>query len=126
MVALAKDLQKEFYPYYLQFLEVLIQLLNTKDTEQLEWTFTCLAHIFKFLWRPLVKDINVVFNSLLPLLSDTKPEYINSFAAESFAFVARKVKDKKAFLGLLLKAVQSKQDVSIVVIVLENKSDIKL
>lgn len=112
VVALAKDLQKEFYPYYLQFLEVLIELLNTKDAEQLDWTFTCLAHLFKFLWRPLVKDINVVFNSLLPLLSDTKPDYINSFAAESFAFVARKVKDKKAFLSLLLKAVKTKQDVS--------------
>lgn len=91
----------------------MIDLLNTKDTEQLEWTFTCLAHLFKFLWRLLVKDINVVFNSLLPLLSDTKPDYINNFAAESFAFVARKVKDKNAFLGHLLKAVKSKHDVSI-------------
>lgn len=87
-------------------------MLHTKDAEQLEWTFTCLAHLFKFLWRPLVKDINVVFTTLLPLLSDAKPDYINNFAAESFAFVTRKVKDKKAFLTLLLKSVQCKQDVS--------------
>lgn len=112
VVALAKDLQKEFYVYYQDLLEILIDLLHTKDTEQLEWTFTCLAHLFKFLWRPLVKDIDVVFNSLLPLLSDSKPDYINTFAAESFAFVARKVKDKRAFLNLLLKSVESKQDVS--------------
>ncbi|CAH2002387.1 unnamed protein product [Acanthoscelides obtectus] len=110
VVALAKDLQKEFYSFYPQFLEVLILLLNTKDSDQLEWTFTCLAYIFKFLWRPLVKDINKVFKSLLPLLSDTKPEYVNNFAAESFAFVARKVKDKRSFLVLLLKAVENHSD----------------
>lgn len=111
VVAVAKDLQREFYQYYPQLLEVLIDLLNTKDAEQLEWTFTCLAYLFKFLWRSLVKDINNVFNALLPLLSDNKPDYINSFAAESFAFVARKVRDRKAFLTLLLKAVRNKHDV---------------
>lgn len=87
-------------------------MLNTKDAEQLEFTFTCLAYLFKCLWRHLVKDINVVFTALLPLLSDTKPEYINNFAAESFAFVARKVKDKRGFLNLLLKTVKTRKDVS--------------
>ncbi|KAJ8935873.1 hypothetical protein NQ318_019457, partial [Aromia moschata] len=81
-VAVVKDLQKEFYNYYPQFLEILIDLLNTKDTEQLEWTFTCLAYLFKFLWRSLVKDINN----------------------------QGKVKDKKSFLALLLKAVKNRQD----------------
>ncbi|KAG5868691.1 hypothetical protein JTB14_031637 [Gonioctena quinquepunctata] len=109
VVALAKDLHKEFYVYFPKFLDVLIELLNTKCTEQLEWTFTCLAYLFKFLWRCLIKDINTVFKALLPLLSDNKPEYINSFAAESFAFVARKVKDKKTFLNLLIKSVKSEQ-----------------
>ncbi|KAJ8971909.1 hypothetical protein NQ314_000480 [Rhamnusium bicolor] len=90
VVAVAKDLQKEFYDYYPQFLEILIDLLNTKDAEQLEWTFTCLAYLFKLLWRSLVKNINYVFIALLPLLSDNKPEYISNFAAESFAFVTRK------------------------------------
>lgn len=111
-VAVSKDLQKEFYEYYPKFLDVLFALLNTKDTDQLEWTFTCLAYLFKFLWRILVKDINAVFTALLPLLSDDKPEYINNFAAESFAFVARKIKDRKSFLTLILKAVKNNQDVS--------------
>ncbi|XP_050316163.1 small subunit processome component 20 homolog [Anthonomus grandis grandis] len=110
VIAVAQDLQKEFYPFYQQFLETIIGLLNTKNTEQLEWTFTCLAYLLKILWRPIIKNINEVFNSLLPLLSDSKPEYINSFAAESFAFIARKVKDKQAFLGLLLKAVNKHKD----------------
>lgn len=111
-MAVAKDLRKDFYPYYKDFVEVLIVLLNTKDVEQLEWTFTCLAYLFKFLWRPLVKDITLVFNTLHPLLSRHKPEYINSFAAESFAFVARKVKDQDAFLLHVLQSVKRKDDVS--------------
>lgn len=112
-MAVARDLQKDFYVYYPKFLEVLIELLHTKDTDQLEYTFTCLAYLFKILWRPLIKDINSVFVALLPLLSDSQPDYINNFAAESFAFVARKVKDKRAFLNLLLKAVKNQNDVSI-------------
>ncbi|CAG9813428.1 unnamed protein product [Phaedon cochleariae] len=110
IVAVARDLQKDFYPYFPQFLEILIDLLETKDAEQIEWTFTCLAYLFKFLWRPLVKDINTVFRALLPLLTENKPEYINSFAAESFAFVARKIKDKKTFLRLLLSLVKNEED----------------
>ncbi|XP_030763250.1 small subunit processome component 20 homolog [Sitophilus oryzae] len=110
LVALVQDLQKEFYPYYSQFLDILIELLNTKDTEVLESIFTCLAYMFKYLWRHFIKHINNVFNSLLPLLSDDKPDYINSFAAESFAFVARKVKDKEAFLELLLNSVKKQSD----------------
>lgn len=111
-MAVAKDLRKEFYQYYEDFLDVLIDLLNTKDTEQLEWTFTCLAYMFKFLWRSLIKNVNRVFTTLLPLLSDSKPEYINNFAAESFAFVARKVKDRRAFLELIIKVVKHRKDVS--------------
>lgn len=111
-VSLAQDLGKDFYPYYQDFLPVILELLKTKDTEQLEWTFQCLAYLFKFLWRPMTKDVDTVFYSLLPLLSGSQPEYINNFAAESFAFVVRKIKDWPTFLGLILKAVQNKQDVS--------------
>ncbi|KAJ9576725.1 hypothetical protein L9F63_025376 [Diploptera punctata] len=106
VIALARDLGQEFYPYYPEFVQNLTGLLNVKDSEQLEWSFTCLAYLFKFLWRYLVKDVGIVFTGLLPLLDDSKPDYINNFAAESFAFVARKVKDKKAFLILILKTLK--------------------
>jgi hypothetical protein len=58
-----------------------------------------------------VKDVRIVFNELLPLLEDSKPDYINNFAAESFAFVARKVKDKRAFLLLVLKTLKKHSEV---------------
>lgn len=44
---------------------------------------------------------------LLPLLSDTQPVYINRFAAESFAFVVRKIKDKESFLKLVLHILEN-------------------
>ncbi|GJQ79470.1 hypothetical protein Trydic_g16323 [Trypoxylus dichotomus] len=110
LVAFVQDLHTDFYQYYPEFLNILIELLNTKDTEQLEWIFTCLAYIFKLLWRILIKKIDSVFNLLLPLLSDIRPEYINNFAAEGFAFVARKVKDKKSFLQMIIRTVQDTKD----------------
>ncbi|KAL1130996.1 hypothetical protein AAG570_012235, partial [Ranatra chinensis] len=109
-VALVKDLRNEFYPHYEAFLSQLISLLDTKNTEQLEWTFECLAYLFKFLWRQLVKNLPTVFEALLPLFSTTKPFYINNFAAESFSFVARKVKDQSKFIKLILKSLKKFPD----------------
>lgn len=113
LIAVARDLRKEFYEYYEEVLDVLLCLLNTNDAEQLEWAFTSLAYMFKFLWRSLVKNIDSVFVTLLPLLSDENPDYIIEFAAESFAFVARKVKDRKTFIRLIVKAVKKNDDVSV-------------
>ena len=90
----------------------LLLLLNTKNTDQLEWVFTCLAYLFKFLWRFLIRDLTSVFESLLPLLSNSKPRYINNFAAESFAFIARKVKDRRNFIKLILRSLQKNNEVS--------------
>ncbi|XP_016914705.1 small subunit processome component 20 homolog [Apis cerana] len=102
VVAVSKDLQKDFYEYFPRCLIVIIDLLRTKDTEQIEYTFTSLAYLFKFLWRYLIQNIKTVFDLLLPLLEDTQPAYVNNFAAESFAFVVRKIKDKDSFLKTIL------------------------
>lgn len=111
---MASDLRENFYEHYHDFYDILIQLLETKDTEQLEWTFQCLTYFFHKLWKCLVKDFKKIFLSLLPLLSESKAEYINNFAAESFTFVTRKVKNRKHLLDLILKAVNEHKDVSII------------
>ncbi|XP_045464607.1 small subunit processome component 20 homolog [Harmonia axyridis] len=108
--SLASDLRDNFYEHYQDFYDILIELLETKDTEQLEWVFHCLAYFFHKLWKCLVKDFKKIFLSLLPLLSEHKAEYINNFAAESFTFVTRKVKDRKYLLDLILKIVTRKKD----------------
>lgn len=106
MIAVAKDLQKDFYAYFPEFLEVIISFLSTKDADQLEFALTSLAYLFKFLSRYLVKDFVAVFQLLVPLLDDKKPAYINDFAAESFSFIVRRIKDKEAFLKLVLATLE--------------------
>ncbi|KAI4482212.1 hypothetical protein M0804_008763 [Polistes exclamans] len=109
VVALAKDLQKDFYEYFPEFLNIIVSLLKTKNSEQIEYAFVALAYLFKFLWRYLVKNVKTVLDLLLPLFNDTQPYYINNFAAESFAFVVRKVKDKEEFVKLLLKLMENNE-----------------
>lgn len=111
-MSLAKDLREDFYPEFPRFLDILIRLLNTKDAERLEWTLVCLAFLFKILKPHLKKDIAVVLKRIIPLLSESQPQYINNFAAESFAFVARDIRDKKKFLDLVLNYLKTNEDVS--------------
>lgn len=99
---MAKDLREEFYPYFPRFLECLVKCLESKDADQLEWTLICLAYLFKTLKPFLKKDITIVFNSILPLLSNKNPEHIVNFAAECFSFIARDIKDKEKFIQLVL------------------------
>ncbi|KAK7865447.1 hypothetical protein R5R35_002325 [Gryllus longicercus] len=108
--ALIKDLRYEVYSSYGVILQRLCELLSTKNADELEWTFTCLAYMFKYLWRYIVRDVDTVFDSLVPLFSDSKPEYIRNFAAESFAYVVRKVRNKKDFVKLLLCTLESRPD----------------
>lgn len=112
MVALAKDLGKEFYPYFVSteksFLTVLIRLLDIKESDQLEWTLICLAYLFKCLKPYLKKDITTVFDALIPLLDNRSGEHITNFAAECFSFVVRDIKDKEQFLLAILSKLNVK------------------
>ncbi|XP_059048570.1 small subunit processome component 20 homolog [Achroia grisella] len=110
LVSIAKDLRSDFYPYFPRFLDILIKLLDTKDAERLEWTLICLAFLFKVLKPYLKKDIAIVLKRIIPLLSDNQPQYINNFAAESFAFVTRDIRDKKKFIELLLSYLKRNED----------------
>lgn len=102
VIAVAKDLQNHFEKHFPHFLELIVNLLDTKDTEILENAFTTLAHLCKILWKYFVKDIDTTFDRLLPLLADDKPEYVRNFAAESFAFVARKARNRESFFNTVL------------------------
>lgn len=99
-------MREEFYPYFQSFLERLVLLLRTQDSDQLEWTLICLAYLFKTLKPFLKKDITVIFNSIIPLLDRRNPEHITNFAAECFSFIARDIKDKEKFLALVLTSLK--------------------
>lgn len=109
---MARDLREEFYGYLINaerpILNTLINLLNTQEAEQLEWTLVCLAHLFKILKPYLKKDFGAVFEAILPLLDSSHAEHITNFAVECFAFVARDIVDKEKFLTAILSKLCAK------------------
>ncbi|KAM4037263.1 small subunit processome component 20 homolog isoform 2-T2 [Anomaloglossus baeobatrachus] len=112
VVQLARDLQADFYPHFQDFFKVVSSLLDTKDTEQIEWAFTSLSYLYKYLWRMMVKDMPVIYSLYSALLAHQK-EHIRNFAAESFSFLMRKVPDLSGlfnFIFLDLKEHHQKAD----------------
>ncbi|XP_040263163.1 small subunit processome component 20 homolog [Bufo bufo] len=92
VVQLARDLQADFYPHFQDFFKAISSLLDTKDTERIEWAFTSLSYLYKYLWKIMVKDMPAIYSLYSTLLAHQK-EHIRNFAAESFAFLMRKVSD---------------------------------
>ncbi|XP_053937766.1 small subunit processome component 20 homolog [Cuculus canorus] len=99
---LARDVQADFYPHFHDFFLAITKLLDTQDTELLEWAFTSLSYLYKYLWRLMVKDIHNIYSLYSTLLAHHKL-HIRNFAAESFVFLMRKVSDKNAIFNLILR-----------------------
>uniref|UniRef100_A0A8C5V384 UTP20 small subunit processome component n=1 Tax=Microcebus murinus TaxID=30608 RepID=A0A8C5V384_MICMU len=100
VVQLARDLQTDFYPHFQDFFLTITSILETQDTELLEWAFTSLSYLYKYLWRLMVKDMCSIYSMYSTLLAHKKL-HIRNFAAESFTFLMRKVSDKNALLNLM-------------------------
>ncbi|KAK7813690.1 hypothetical protein U0070_001396 [Myodes glareolus] len=89
VVQLARDLQTDFYPHFEDFFVTITSILETQDTELLEWAFTSLSYLYKYLWRLMVKDMPKIYSLYSALLAHKKL-HIRNFAAESFTFLMRK------------------------------------
>lgn len=92
MAHFAHDLGVRFEKHFEQAVRTVSQLAATHpDVEVIEWSFTCLAWLFKYLSRLLVPDLRPVFDLMAPLLGKThqKP-FVTRFAAESLSFLVRK------------------------------------
>ncbi|XP_053439547.1 small subunit processome component 20 homolog [Nycticebus coucang] len=100
VVQLARDLQTDFYPHFRDFFLTITSILETQDTELLEWAFTALSYLYKYLWRLMVKDMSNIYSMYSTLLAHKKL-HIRNFAAESFTFLMRKVSDKNALFNLM-------------------------
>ncbi|XP_077399499.1 small subunit processome component 20 homolog [Vanacampus margaritifer] len=109
VVQLARDLQTDFYPHFPDLFTLITAMLDTKDAEVLEWAFTCLSYLYKYLWRLMVKDMHNIY-SLYSMLLEHKKEHIRKFAAESFAFLMRKVPDLDAVLSLVFSDLEQNPD----------------
>ncbi|XP_062862543.1 small subunit processome component 20 homolog [Trichomycterus rosablanca] len=102
VVQLARDLQTDFYPHFTDFFIIITSVLETQDTEVLEWAFTCLSYLYKYLWRLMVKDMDKIYSLYSKLLAHKK-EHIRNFAAESFSFLMRKVPDFDSLFTMMFE-----------------------
>ncbi|KAM5170183.1 small subunit processome component 20 homolog [Mantella aurantiaca] len=100
VVQLARDLEADFYPHFQDFFKAISSLLDTKDTQLIEWAFTSLSYLYKYLWRMMVKDMPTIYSLYSTLLAHHKA-HIRNFAAESFAFLMRKVPDLNGLLNFM-------------------------
>ncbi|EXJ91355.1 hypothetical protein A1O1_04467 [Capronia coronata CBS 617.96] len=104
---LAHDLGSRFEQYFPRTVVLVAQVAASHDSaEVIEWCFTCLAWMFKYLSRLLVQDLRPLLDIMTPYLS-AKKDYIVRFSAESLAFLLRKTavlyQKKKAPLNLAMK-----------------------
>ena len=113
LVQFTRDLQDDFMPYFTKFFDILVCLLNVHhhDADVLEWIFTCLAKLFWFLRRFLIKDLRTVYKLCSPLLNSAEyREYINAFAAESLSYLLRKAKNKDEIFYFMFSELQCCDD----------------
>lgn len=89
---LAHDLGEQFEKHFEQAVRIVSRLAATHaDVEVIEWSFGCLAWLFKYLSRLLVPDLRPVFDLMSPLLGKERQKaFVSRFAAESLSFLIRK------------------------------------
>ena len=101
LVAVCEDLLDDFYPYYGEFFQILISLLHTKDSEQIEWVFICLTQLSHLLKRQIKDDLLNVLEIYSSIFVGFHQEYIFTFASQSFSYLFRKARNYKQILEKL-------------------------
>lgn len=88
----AHDLGLRFEKHYARALAVVTDIAGTpQDVEVIEWSFTCLAFLFKYLSKLLVADLRPTYDLMAPLLGKRRqPPHIARFAAEAMSFLIKK------------------------------------
>ncbi len=108
----ARDLGVRFEDHFSNAVTLVASLAaKHTDVEVIEWSFTCLAWLFKYLSRLLVPNLRPVFEIMAPLLG-REPQKLHTtrFAAEAMSFLVRKaatvyVKDKEP-LEIIIGAIR--------------------
>lgn len=92
LTAFAHDLGSRFEKYYGQSLSLLADLAGRpQPVEVIEWTFSALAFMFKYLSKLLVPNLRPTFDVIAPLMGKTRhPPHIARFAAEALSFLVKK------------------------------------
>ena len=88
----AHDLGTRFERHYGKALELIASIAaSQQDVEVVEWSFTCLTFMFKYLSKLLVPDLRATFNLMASLLGKQRQQpHIARFAAEAMSFLVKK------------------------------------
>ncbi len=121
----AHDLGARFEKYFEEAVRLVLSVAATHEaSEAIEWSFSCLAWMLKYLSRLLVPDLRPLLTILAPYFGRTRQKaYVIRFAAESMAFMVRKAgamyhKNKRPLENVVshmfedLQAVQDKKEKS--------------
>ncbi len=92
LTAFAHDLGTRFEKHYPAALNLITEIASRpQDAAVIEWTFACLAFLFKYLSKLLVPDLRPTYDALAPLLGKARnPPHIARFAAEALSFLVKK------------------------------------
>jgi U3 small nucleolar RNA-associated protein 20 len=111
---LAHDLGQRFEIHFSKIVETISHIASSNPHVQvIEWSFNCLAWLFKYLSRLLVPDLRPLFDLIAPLLGqERQKEFVTRFAAEAFSYLIRRAsisyhKDKEP-LRRIVKHILSK------------------
>ncbi|KAJ8099878.1 hypothetical protein POJ06DRAFT_301730 [Lipomyces tetrasporus] len=89
----AHDIGPEFEEFLPKAVGTLISVSLHEDIEVVEWTFNCMAYLFKYLFRYLVDKLSETFDLISPLFAQRERRpHLSRFAAESFSFFLRNSK----------------------------------
>ena len=89
---LAHDLGARFEEYFPSTLTLVLSIAaKHEDVEVIEWSFSCLAWLFKYLSRLLVPDLRPTYDIVAAVLGkENRKPFIARFAAETMSFLMRK------------------------------------
>ncbi|CAJ2501389.1 Uu.00g042420.m01.CDS01 [Anthostomella pinea] len=92
LTAFAHDLGTRFEKHYPRALSLIVDIASQpQDAAVVEWTFACLAFLFKYLSKLLVPDLRPTYDAVAPLLGKSRnPPHISRFAAEALSFLVKK------------------------------------
>lgn len=88
----AHDLGVRFEGHFSETVTLITCLASThSDVQVIEWSFNCLAWLFKYLSRLLVPDLQSLYHIMAPLLGrEQQKVHTTRFAAEAMSFLLRK------------------------------------
>jgi U3 small nucleolar RNA-associated protein 20 len=92
MTDFAHDLGPRFERHYSKTLELITSIAGTpQDVEVIEWSFTSLAFLFKYLSKLVVPDLRPTYDLMAPLLGKHRQRpHIARFAAEAMSYLVKK------------------------------------